>query len=494
MNTAKRVAKNTIVITASSIITLIIGFSFTIAFARYLGPAGYGKYAFATAFLLLFAIVSDLGLNSLTMREVARYKDKTSFYFGNSLVMELLLSVLMLFLVFATLKIMEYPKETCYIVYVLAFGRMITTLGQICLSIFMAYEHREYEAITNVFGTLMFVSLGFIGLHLNLRLIEIVVLFVISYVLKVSCGYLLMVWKVCRPTIEVKPKSWLRLVRLAVPFAMAAFFFSLYFNIDMTMLSYMKGDEVVGWYAVAYRFISLLIIFPGAFMGALWPIFSRLHIHAKDKLIFAHEKSVKYLLILALPIAFGTTLIADNLILALFGYEYENSIIALQILIWAGAMLFITYTWGSVLGSIDKPELTAYSLLICVIVNVSLNLYLIPHYSYIGAAIATVITEIVLFMLYYYHILKNGIKVNIFNLSYKPLTASVIMGISIYAIKSYTQYWSDMHQIIIIVPLAAVIYILALIMFKTFTEEDIKIFKNVVGLDKSSDSTGSLRR
>jgi O-antigen/teichoic acid export membrane protein len=71
-------------------------------------------------------------------------------------------------------------------------------------------------------------------------------------------------------------------------------------------------------------------------------------------------------------------------------------------------MLFITYTWGSVLGSIDKPELTAYSLLICVIVNVSLNLYLIPHYSYVGAAIATVITEIVLFMLYYYHILNNG--------------------------------------------------------------------------------------
>jgi O-antigen/teichoic acid export membrane protein len=116
-----------------------------------------------------------------------------------------------------------------------------------------------------------------------------------------------MVWKVCRPTLEVKPKSWLRLVRLAVPFALAAFFFSLYFNIDMIMLSYMKGDEVVGWYAVAYRFISVLLIFPGAFMGALWPIFSRLHIHAKDKFIFAHEKSVKYLLILALPIAFGTT-------------------------------------------------------------------------------------------------------------------------------------------------------------------------------------------
>ena len=487
MNTAKRVAKNTIVMTASHVVTMIPGFIFTVAFARYLGPADYGKYAFATAFLLLFAIVPDLGLGALTMREVARYKDKTSFYFGNSLVMKLLLSVSMLFLVFAALKIMGYPKETCHIVYVLAFGSVITTLGGICLSIFMGYEHREYEAITNVFGTLMFVFLGFIGIYLNLRLIEIVLLFVISYILKASCGYLLMIRKICKPKIEIKPESWLRLLRLAVPFALAAFFFSLYFNIDMTMLSYMKGDEVVGWYAVAYKFISLLIIFPSAFMGAMWPIFSRLHVHAKDKLIFMHEKSVKYLLILALPIAFGTTLIADNLVLALFGYEYANSIIALQILIWAGAMLFITRIWGSVLGSIDKPELAAYSLLICVIVNVSLNLYLIPHYSYIGAAIATVITELVLFILYYYHISKNGIKINIFKLSYKPLTASVIMGISIYAIKSYTQYWSDMHQIIIIVPLAAVIYILALIMFKTFTEEDIKIFKNIVGLDKSSD-------
>ncbi|HJH25549.1 MAG TPA: hypothetical protein C5S37_01990, partial [Methanophagales archaeon] len=65
-------------------------------------------------------------------------------------------------------------------------------------------------------------------------------------------------------------------------------------------------------------------------------------------------------------------------------------------------------------------------------------------------------------------------KINIFNLFYKPFTASIIMGISIYAVKSYIQGWSNMHQIIIVVPLAAVIYMLALIVFKAFTEEDIK--------------------
>lgn len=488
INTIKRVVKNTVAITASSIITLILGFILTVALARYLGPRYYGIFAFATAFVALFNVVSSLGLNSLIMREVARNKDKTSFYFGNSLVMEVLLSALVILLIFVTLSILGYPKETCYIAYVSAVGLGINAIGQLCLSIFTAYECREYEAITNILGKLIYVLLGLVGIYLHLKLIEIVILFVASFVLRAAFGYFLMLWKVCKPKIQIKLQSWLDLLKLAVPFALSGFLFNLYFNIDMSMLSYMKGDAVVGWYAVAYRFISLLLIFPNAFIGSIWPIFSRLHVHSRDKLLFAYKKSVKYLLILAIPIAFGTTLIADNLILAFFGYDYVNSIIALQILIWAGALLFITYISGSILGSIDKPELTAYSLLICVIVNVSLNLYLIPHYSYVGAAIATVITEIVLFVQYYYHLSNNGIKVNILNLFYKPFTASVIMSILICIVKNYVQTMSNMHQVIIVVPLATVTYIIALIAFRTFGEEDITIFKDIIGTAKSSDA------
>ena len=480
MNGAKRIANNTAMITISSIIAVVLGFFLTVALARYLGPGSYGIFAFALAFVALFRVFFDFGLNTVVTREVARYRDQTACFFTNSIFMEAILSIGFILVIWMVLQYFGYPAATSVVVLLLATGTAVMVIGELSLAVFTAYEMRVYEAVTKIIGDLFYLILGFVGIYLQMPLIQIVMLLVVSFLIKTLMGYLLMVRVIGSSWGELDPKRWRPMLRLAMPFALAGLFFTLYFNIDMTMLSYMKGDEQVGFYAVAYRFITMLVVFPQAFLSTILPVFARLHVESKDTLVYAHEKSVRYLLMIAVPISFGTTLIAGQLVTGLFGEAYVESVIALQILIWAGALIFITLCGATTLGSIDKQHLCASSLMICVFVNIGLNMILIPQYSYIGAATATVITEVVLFSLYYSHLGNNGLRVGYLNLLARPLLASVVMAAVIYVLSLALFGWQALLQILIIIPVGTVVYGGCLILLGAFGEEDIQILRSVL--------------
>lgn len=484
MSSIRRIAKNTLATILSNIFTILAGLLFTSYFLRYLGPTDYGKYAFATSFVLLFSIVSDLGLSSLLMRECAVYREKTGLYFINSIAIKLILSIFMLVLITILLELMEYPEDIKLVVYAWAICSIINSFGQISLSIFTAYERKEYEAMVNIFGTITFVFLGFVGIYFHLGLIYILILFIVSYLVKTILSHMILIHKIVKSSFEIEPKIWTSLLRMAFPFALSTVFFNIYLSIDVTMLSYIRGNEAVGLYSAAYTFITLLIIFPSAFMGAMWPVFSRLNVSSKNKFSFAHNISIKYLLMVALPLSFGANLLADNLILSIYGLDYVNSIGALQILVWSGTLLFITNIWGGLLGSINKPGTTAACLLICAVINVSLNSYMIPNYNYVGASISRLITEIILFLLYFYCLRINKISIEIADQFIKPILSCFIMSFFIYITKGHVQFLSDVNQLILLSSLGFIIYISSLIALKSFTTDDIIIFREL--LNRSS--------
>jgi O-antigen/teichoic acid export membrane protein len=274
--------------------------------------------------------------------------------------------------------------------------------------------------------------------------------------------------------------TWPNILKFSLPFAFTGLFVDLYFNFDMTMLSYMVGYEAVSLYAIPYKFISVLAIIPSAFVSTIWPIFCKLHMSSKDILELSYEKSLKFLIILAIPISFGTIIISDNLILSVFGEEFSKSIVVLKILMIGEVFFFTTRISGNMLGAIDKPELSLYSLLNCTVFNILLNIYLIPKYTYIGAAIATVITEITLFTQYKYHLERNNIKIKLLKIINKPLISSIIMTIILYAVKNSILHLSYLQQIIIIIIIGAIIYLFFLIALRTFTKEETKTFKSLI--------------
>jgi len=168
------------------------------------------------------------------------------------------------------------------------------------------------------------------------------------------------------------------------------------------MLSYIKGNEVVGYYSAAYKLIDgLSSLIPAIIYSVMFPVMSK-YINSLDNLKRVWIKAFNISFIIGLIIAIFVIVFAKYIILIIYGLNYLPSIKALKILIWAFFIICISSITSGLLNSINKQRLVTFGAGVGAIINVILNLILIPKYSMEGAALATVITEVSMFILYIY--------------------------------------------------------------------------------------------
>lgn len=473
MTTAKRIAKNSSFIFLGDAIGHILQLVLVVYLVRYMGAVTFGKYAFAIAFTSLFMILSDLGLSILSIREIARDTSKAGEYLTNISITKFILSLITIVLIIVTINLMHYPQDTTLAVYIVGgvtvFASFITSFR----SVFRAFERMEYEAITRIAERLLIFGSVLPVLFLGYGLIEVVSVMLIAQALIFLFTLIILIKKFTRPTLTFNLSLCKSLIKQAIPFGLSGVFAIIYFQTDTVMLSIMKEDAVVGWYNAAYQLVMGTLFIPSAFVGALYPVLSRYFTSSKNNLMLVYEKSFKFLLMLAIPLGIGTTLLADRIIIFLYGEEFAPAIIALQILIGGASILYIYLIVGHTLASINKQLVDTYITAICALLNVGLNLLLIPTYSYVGAGVASLASQVFVFTCEFSYLQKNGYKIEISKIILKPLCAGAVMGLFIYGLGMMS-----IHLFVVVIS-AIVIYAVCLYLLKTFDEEEIKMMKDV---------------
>lgn len=154
--------------------------------------------------------------------------------------------------------------------------------------------------------------------------------------------------------------------------------------------------------------------------------------------------------------------------------EYSPSVTALQILIWASVLSFINYTPATYFNSIDKQRTLMMFTFVGAILNLILNFILIPQFSYKGAAVATVSTELVvgLLLISNMHRIQN-LSSLLRDLIFKSLIAGAVMGIFLLIFQNCT--------LILLILFAAILYFTALYIINGFEKEDISLLNQVLG-------------
>jgi len=476
MNTVQRIAKNSLVLLVSNIISKILGFFYVMYIARYLGAEGFGILSFALAFTGIFSVFNNLGLGPLTVREVARDKSLAGKYLGNITVIKIFLVIITFGLIAITINLLGYPKQTIKVVYFLALFVILSSFSNIFNSIFQAYEKMEYQSIEQILSSILILSGGLFVISQGFSVVGLASIYFLVSAVILGYNFAVYVWKFDLPKLAVDFSFWKPTIKEALPFFLSAIVNIIAFKIDIIMLSMMKGDMVVGWYSAAYRLIETLIFIPATFAGAIFPVLSNFYVSSQESLKLIYKKSFKYLFIVGLPIAVGTTILAHKIILFIYKSDFTHSITALQILIWTIPIIFLTYMFGTMLASINKQFLALKINFLCMILNVVINLILIPRYSYIGASIATVITELLSFILCFYFLSKFVYKIQIHKYILKPIIASTIMGLFIFSFAK--------TNLFLLICISIVIYFSVLIPLKTFSKKDVSLFKQVVNIKR----------
>jgi O-antigen/teichoic acid export membrane protein len=204
----------------------------------------------------------------------------------------------------------------------------------------------------------------------------------------------------------------------------------IYYHIDMVMLGKIKGEEVAGWYGVSYHLFFALATIPGAFLSAMFPVLSRLFKESGELLKKAFQKSFKVLVGAGIPASVGSFLLAEKIILFLFGPQYEHSIATLRILSFLIVFSYLNGLAGYFLISTNRQALTAKIMAATAGINIFLNIILIPRYSYIGAAYATVVSEILFLILFFLSARREIPSIPLKEIV-KSVISSAIMGLLI---------------------------------------------------------------
>ncbi|MCL7455446.1 MAG: oligosaccharide flippase family protein, partial [Anaerolineae bacterium] len=487
----KRVAKNSLIPMGLQLLNKVIDFAFAMLMLRILAPELAGRYYFAVAFIGYADILVRFGLGTLLTREVAKERSHQNRYLSTVTVLRGLLWLTSLpLMAVAILVYVFFGQMTPDIVLAIGFfavGLLFSSMADGFSAVFYAHEKMEYPAAISTVTALTRVSLGTLALLLGWGFVGLAGVSVLANVVSAAVLAVLMVRHCFRPHLEWDPHTGKWMMNTSFPLMINHLLASVFFRIDVLLLKPMQGDTVVGYYGAAYKYVDGLLIIPQYFTQAIFPLMSRYAASSRDSLMRAYVLSLRLLLIVALPIAAGTPFIAHGLILVLGGADYlPDSRIALQLLIGFLPLSFVNSVTQYVLIAIDQQRFLTKAFLIGVSFNIAANLVAIPMFSYQGAAVVTILSELALLVPFYYSVRKHLGPLPWISLAWRPALASVVMAAVMWLLHDIP--WP------LLIPAGGVVYVVVLFLLGGFRQPDMDLLASLIPLDQLRARMPTLRR
>jgi O-antigen/teichoic acid export membrane protein len=358
----------------------------------YLGPAGFGEYAIVLALAPVLFIVAELGLSSLLARELARRPGERDELAGTMLAFRLVGSSAVVGLALAAIPFLPYDREVRIGTAIAAVGVLLLSLSSFVVAFFQVELRLELVAVMDVVTALVTAALVVAVTQLDLGFYALVAVAPAAAVVNLVLGFAL-VGRFWRPRLRWSRGLVRPLLGAAVPIALVTTLGMLHFKIDAVLLSLLKPAEDVGIYNVAFRFFEYSLVLPGIFMAAVFPILTRALASNLDEARAVIEKALDAVLLVAVPLALGTLVLAPVLVELVAPSGFEAAVTPLRILSLGLVFAFANAVFAGAALALDRQRALVAVSAAGLALNVALNLLLIPRYSYSGAAAATVVTE-----------------------------------------------------------------------------------------------------
>jgi O-antigen/teichoic acid export membrane protein len=466
----RRAGKNIFYKAVAEILSRLIYLFFFIYMARHLGTSDFGLFSFAFSFAGIFVLLVDPGLNILLTRDVSRDRTLASKYSNNIFTIKIILSFITLFLLWNALRLFGYDKRTIIVVMVMGIFLILNCFFDFFVALSNAYERMDIDAAIKVTNKLLISVLGLTALLAGSGIVSLMSFMVFASVIAVFMSYYYIKKGIINIKLELDWRALRSMHYTALPMALTSIFALIYFKVDVVMLSMFGiSNADIGVYSAAIRLIEVLNVIPAIFVGGLFPILAGFSDNRKAHLESAFRKSFQFLLLIVFLIFAITVASSQEIIRIIYGSAYSNSAQALSILIWTSLFIFPNVLFINLIVIANKQMLNALFAFSCLLLNIILNLFLIPRYGFIGASIATVATDMMFFALTAAFAVKYFSSSRVLIDGLKPLLCGALLTIILLAIKN--------TGLIIIVPTALIVYVLLILLTKTLSIRDLKQLK-----------------
>ena len=389
---ARRISYNIVFNSITKVISIGLALFAIGMLARYLGTEGFGKYTTMLAFFAFFSAIGDFGLYAIATREISREGADESWIMSRIFTLRLLISITIFF--FSTLFVwfLPYAYDVRASILVACAAFIFSSSYGLLNGVFQKHIAMDRVALVELSGKILQVCIIVFVLKLDLSFIAVS----ISLLATMMWNFFILQFvarKYIRTSFIFDITYWKKFLKESLPMGISAIVTFLYFKFDAIILSFLQSQSDVGIYGAAYKIIETLTFFPAMIVGLIFPLLSRYII--TDVAIFNKIITViiKLFIILLLPLVICTVFLAPEIIAVVGGSDFYAAAPVLQILIFALACIFFGQLFTNILIAGSHQKILMYVLFIAAILNIATNCILIYLYSYIGAAIVSVVTE-----------------------------------------------------------------------------------------------------
>lgn len=464
ISTAHRVLRNSAWLFSAEVLSKVLALGIQIIAARYIGAQGFGIFSFAFSVTGILMIFGDCGVNIFLTREIARNHERMVEYMDNAFLLKgILTSAAVLVLAFIP-YVSKLDNEARWVLWAIGLALVLNAYAGIYVAAFRAFEQMPLVSILNIAQRALFFAAGLIVLLLGYRTIALAVVF-----LAVAVGAFLASWwlYVSRMEKEGGRYQWNTIKKIfhdSLPIGGIILFSYIYFRIDAIMLYYMRGEAETGWYSAAFKLIEALVLLIASAQDALFPLLSKTFGEKNDRFRNIWKEVARYMLLLGLPMALGTALLAPRLAFLLYGASFETTGMVLQVMALAIPFLFLNNLANQVLVSADRAGDILKIVAIGSIINIALNLTLITGWGTLGAAWANVLTGIAVFALYYKNIGAVCGDIGFLSVIWRPLVSAMGMA--------FILRWFFSLPLVPLAVIGMIAYFGFLFVLRTFTDRD----------------------
>lgn len=458
MGQSSKIIRGSATLLTADVVSRLISAIQSIGVARYLGQAQLGVLSSAAAVVGMFSVLSDFGIGQAVVQQRARLDRQVTGLLVSALIMVVTQSLFVFLLMLLISSAMPENDFYFVLIIVLGIGGMIGGSGGDSI-------HKGVLGVAAglLLGRRQMGRVGAVQVVNRLGLVVgllVVILFRldaiglgVAYTLNSFVTLVLALWFVRDELHRFHPVFWptRELLRLAWPFGLSAIFVTAYGKAGVLILSYLVSDAQVGAFSAAFSLMRMMFFIPTVVAQSILPYMYQYSTNAPRKLCQMADRYLRWMLVLALPLSVGTYLLSQEINDLVFGEGFDAAL-PLSILAWFVIFRFSTAPAGYLLTAVGKQNVRTAVQGIAAIANIAVNLILIPYFGGAGAAIAILVSEVLLFLGSYVMAWRHAFRLRVEKVILLPLLATSVMGILVWQLR-------DTLSVMPVILLAITIYL-----------------------------------
>ena len=472
------ILKNASFMMLSQSFTWVLALVLTLFLPRYLGTTGIGQIHLASSIWAIVGVVAAFGMDALMIKEIARAPERTSELFTNSAVIRSLFFLVGSIVVFLYARLVQYPGLTIWVIMIIGVSNFFAYLGAACHSSLQGLERMEFSAIANMIERTVATVVTIVLLVLGYGVIPVAIVMIGGSII----GFLVQFTalnRLRRITLSFNLGLIRWLLAASVPYLFISGFIIIYGQIDSIVISLLINERGVGLYSVTDRLVGTFLFVPTIFISAIFPALSRMFVGESASFTRLTRKSFDLMMLIAVPVGLGVFLIANPLVVLLFGADFADSgpILALRGIVTIFS--YLNMLVGLLLISVDRQKAWTIVLGAATVASIFLDWIFVPwaqqtfNNGAMGGAFSYLITETLMTVAGLVLLPKGLLGLGNVRYSGKVLAAGLLMVA--------VTWWSRNLMIAFPILIGALSYVCFLILLRVLTREDWQLLAQLGG-------------